>query len=187
MEHTDNIYEQYCIKILEESTFIHSRILQFYSELRSEEVWHDDSHAICEAIFGFGATLDEWEIEQYLRQLQVKQKGLLFTLIHDFIIEVIDVKDEVFHKMLTGNDAEGVKLEVELAASYIITTANENIIGIMRRHKWIFENFSKDYLDDIELNLILDGLPFEFKNILQEWLTSTRFHEIQNNINLLVK
>ena len=179
----DNILENLFFKIILKNKQLNSEILSIYDLINTQNISNDDKNIINDKIFWFWITNEDHEIDELIKIIRNDEikNYLLYKMIFELIEDAVDVKDENHLNILLSNTKEELATDIIYYIKHLLDFVKNIIKKEISSKNWLFDN-KKDFLDNKELNKVLEQIEILFNNINTQLKSSKEKIKFENKI-----
>jgi len=159
---------------------LNSEILKIVDLINEQNISSKDKNKIFNKIFWKWIINKDDEINSFLSEIRSNRNldySLLYKLIFLLIEDIFDIDDKESLNFVMADLSEDLETEFIYLIWSILEYATKKLEEFFDENESIFETISDDYLDDKELDKILNKLDYLFKDLIT-WI-KTSFNEIQ--------
>jgi len=159
---------------------LNSEILKIVDLINEQNISSKDKNKIFNKIFWKWIINKDDEINSFLSEIRSNRNldySLLYKLIFLLIEDIFDIDDKESLNFVMADLSEDLETEFIYLIWSILEYATKKLEEFFDENESIFETISDDYLDDKELDKILNKLDYLFEDLIT-WI-KTSFNEIQ--------
>ncbi len=182
-EWNDNKMENIFFEMILNNNQLNSEILKLYYLINKQKISIDDKKIINEKVFWFWIINEDEEINQLLKLIRNDKikNYLLYKMIFELLEEIFNIENSKHIDLLLSNTAEEIQTDLIYYIKFILDFVYDVIEKELKSKKWFFDNIN-DYLNDKELESVLENLDTLFSDVIKQILVSNETSKIKAKI-----
>ncbi len=183
-EKKDNKLENIFFEIILNNTQLNWEIIKIYDLINSQNISFNDRKIIIEKIFWFLIINEDEEINTLLKTIKNDniKKYLLYKLVFELIEWIFNIDDKEHLDLLLSNTKEEIETDIIYFLRDIFELLYKKIKKYLEKRIDLNDLYSKDYLDENEIKILLNEIETLFGDIIIEVNRSEEKKKIEEKI-----